>query len=217
MIETIMQLLSFVLISALSLQALPKINKEALATLVAFPSAVNVCRATSGVAAIYAIPYDDIDHATGITWDADEQATAVPLVATKTWFTIPFDADTCFFNQEIAQVGRRGIVYNQNITFKMTDDSNDIRKAIKALEGCCDLVFYVVLNNGTTKLGGILPVAAGGTDSRSLQMLSGAGFVNTGADSAADENERQYSFVCRSPEEAPFTTVTQATVIANAV
>lgn len=166
---------------------------------------------SAGIATLYLIPYSDIDHSTGITWDADEQATAIPLVTAKTWTKYEFELGTAFFNQEKSVVGNN-INFVQTISINFANNDNTTRSALKAMDACCELVAYIVDNQGNTRLAGILPVAAGGTDSRSLELNTGAGTYNTGADPTADQNVRTVTLTCNSPYEAPFTTVSESSL-----
>lgn len=165
---------------------------------------------SAGITALYLIPYDDIDHVTGITWDADEQATAIP-VGVNTWTKFVFEDNTAFLNQE-KQVNGSNINFAQTISINFANNDNGTRKALKALDECCELVAYVVDKQGATRLVGVLPKAASGTESLSNKLKTGAGSYNTGADPAADQNVRTVTLVCNSSFEAVYTTVSESSL-----
>lgn len=169
------------------------------------------CRqGSAGVAAVYLIPYEDIDHTTGITWDADDVATAIPLVATKTWAKYEFEDGSAFFTQA-KQTPGSNVNFTQTLSMNFTNNTKDARLALKVLDTACQVVAYIVDNTGATRLGGILPaVDGGGTASRSLKMKTGEGEYTTGADPTADSNLRTVTLVCQAKNEAPYTTVLES-------
>lgn len=200
-----------VLIALATLALGPQIPAGTLAC-VLVPISSSSCRSGSGgISEVYFIPYDDIDHTTGITWDSDEQATAIPLVTSKTWTKLEFEQGTASFNQEKQAVGSN-LNFVQTITSLFPNNDNATRKALKAADACCDLVCMIVDNQGQRRLAGIRPVAAGGTASVSLGLKTGAGSYNTGADPSADQNLRTVTFTANSPVEAPYTTVAVSTL-----
>lgn len=199
------------IISLLSLIVGAKIPAGSLAC-VLVPVTESSCRnGSGGLAAVYLIPYDDIDHTTGVTWDADNQATALPLVSLKTWTKLEFEAGTAFFNQEKQAVGSN-INFVQTLSLNFTNNDNALRKAMDIMDTCCNLVAYVVDNQGTTRLAGIIPVAASGTASRKLGFKTGAGSINTGANPASDQNLTTITVVANSPKMAPYTTVAESSL-----
>jgi hypothetical protein len=170
------------------------------------------CRkGSAGIAELYVIAYEDIDHTTGITWDADEQATAIPLVATKTWTKLEFQQSTAFFNQE-KQAPGDSINFRQSISVNFPNNDIATRMALKNMDACCNLVAFIVDNQGEHRLAGIQPVAASGTASIKLGLKTAAGSYNTGADPQADENLRTVTLECNSPYEAPYTNVATSTL-----
>lgn len=169
------------------------------------------CRGRAGVKRVYVIDFNDLDH-TMVTTDADDQFTALTEVATKTWARQDFTPGTAFLNQEKTV---NGSSVNHAITLSMnfSNDDNTTRSALKVLDSGCDVVAYVVMNNGATKVAGMLGlVPGGGTGGESLGMATGPGSFNSGADPAADESVRIVTLVCNSAEEVAYTTVTESTL-----
>ena len=161
----------------------------------------------AGVSTVYLSPFDDLDL-TGVTWDASDQATALAVNATKVWTKFEFQTDTAFFNQEKQVVGDN-INWVQTLSLNFANNSAAARLALKAMDNCCNLVAYVVDNQGQVRLAGILPTA-GGTTSKKLGFKTGAGSFNSGADPTADQNIRIVTLTCNAPEEAPYTTVAES-------
>lgn len=164
---------------------------------------------SAGIQTVYLIPFEDLNLA-GITWDASEQATALSVQATKVWTKFEFQTDTAFFNQEKQTVGDN-INHVQTLSMNFANNTAAARMALKAMDNCCNLVAYIVDNQGKTRLAGILPTD-GGASSKKLGFKTGAGSFNSGADPTADQNIRVVTLTCNAPAEAPYCTVAEGSL-----
>lgn len=162
---------------------------------------------SAGISTVYLIPFEDLDLS-GITWDGTDQATALAVNATKVWTKFEFQSDTAFFNQEKQVVGDN-INWVQTLSMNFANNTAAARAALAAMDACCNLVAYVVDNQGKAKLAGILPTASG-SSSRKLGLKTGVGSFNSGADPTADQNIRIVTLTCNSPSEAVYTTVAES-------
>lgn len=161
-----------------------------------------------GIDVMYLVPFADIDS---VTYGTDDEVTAITLAATKTWAKYEFEPDTAFFTQEKQLVGRNGLNYAQTLSVNFTGNSNAVRAALKSVDACCKLVAFVVDNDGKNRLFGILP-KAGGSESKSTKLRSGAGAYNSGADSASEQNLRTFTLVANAKEEALYTSVLESSL-----
>lgn len=184
------------------------IPKGSLACVLTPISSTN-CRTAGGAGILeaYLIPFSDIDE---ITWDTNEQATAITLVASKTWTKFGFEKDTAFLNQE-KQLNGTALNFVQTLQMLFPNNDFSTRKALQDLDQCCDIVGLVVDNQQQQHLVGVLPRynAAGDTiiGTTSLSFKTGAGSYNTGANPSSDQNVRTLSLVGNAGKEAPYTSI----------
>lgn len=192
----------------------PKVPRGSLlVALVPVNASTGDCRPDggAGIAEAYGIPYDDIDS---VTWSSKETATAINLKAGKLWAKFEFEPDTAFFNEERSPVGRSNLNWLQTFSMNFTQNNEDVRDASQRLDRQCDMVWFILDNQGQQKLAGIMPKYSNGSivGTRSLKMRSGQGSVNSAADPSSEERLRVTTFTANSPKEAPYTSVDVSTL-----
>lgn len=93
---------------------------------------------------------------TDITFDANNQITAMTMSTTGLWAEYVFDTDTDlpYYNQTGERVGNKH-TYNQEAYIPFSGLNNTKRNELEELVGCCELVFVHFLSSGLALVQGI--------------------------------------------------------------
>ena len=160
----------------------------------------------AGLYRLFAIATSKIDT---ITWDADQQITAITVVdpLTDFWTQVDPAKDTAFFTQEMTKV-RNSKNYVQTLSFNRDGVSLADYMAIQGLADCCGVTIAAFSNDGTARVFGV--EYTDGTLFKDIQLKAISGFANSGTDPVSEFSERQLVFAANSGKEAPLTSLAES-------
>lgn len=152
----------------------------------------------------------DIDNIATITWDVNEQATAMTMVTPGQWTKFEYeDDDTAYYNQVGARTGRKHI-FTQTAFLNFYGLSNDKRSAANALIGCCGLVAIHYHNNGTATIQGLQKSTDVGNFKETKKKMQVTASVLT--DTGANSDRLELQLISESIVASHFTTLTRTAV-----